>query len=201
MSSIKKPRIGIYAGTFNPVHTGHITFALQALQVAKLDEIYFLPERRPRNKQGIEHFAHRVAMLKQASLPHPQFHVMELTDVSFSIGNTLPKLQQNLPDSQLVFLFGSDVVPDLPKWPYVARLLQSSELVIGLRQQDDAETIKNQIENWQTQPKALSIFTSFAPTVSSSKVRTALQHRTQAQGLLASVQRYSNHHWLYVSVA
>lgn len=40
-------RIGIYSGSFNPVHAGHIAFALQALESANLKTIYFLPERRP----------------------------------------------------------------------------------------------------------------------------------------------------------
>jgi cytidyltransferase-like protein len=61
-------RIGIYSGTFDPVHAGHMAFALQAMQEAKLDRLYFLPERRPRYKQGVEHFAHRVAMLERAIL-------------------------------------------------------------------------------------------------------------------------------------
>jgi len=197
-----QPRIGIYAGTFNPVHTGHITFALQAMEAAELEAVYFLPERQPwRPKQQVEHFAHRVAMLKQASLPHPQFHVMELDDVRFTVQRTLPKLQQHFAGSQLVFLFGSDIVSGLPNWTHIEQLLQQSELVIGLRQQDDLETVKQQIEGWAVQPKVLSIFTSYAPHISSSSVRDALQRRTQTQGLLKSVQRYSDHHWLYVSLA
>jgi nicotinate-nucleotide adenylyltransferase len=69
-------RIGIYSGTFDPVHSGHISFALQSLKAAKLDKVYFLPERRPRNKQQVEHFGHRVAMLKRAIKPYPEFNVL-----------------------------------------------------------------------------------------------------------------------------
>src|ERR1035438_181672 len=90
-------RIGIYSGTFNPIHTGHITFALQATTEASLDKIYFLPERKPRNKAQVEHFAHRVAMIKQAIRPHPKFNILELTDPSFSVKASLPKLQAIFP--------------------------------------------------------------------------------------------------------
>jgi nicotinate-nucleotide adenylyltransferase len=194
-------RIGIYAGTFDPVHAGHVTFALQALKAAKLDKIYFLPERRPRAKQQVEHFGHRVAMLRRALQPHPQFDVLELVDISFSVERTLPFLLTQFPDSQLVFLFGSDVVPGLASWPKAERLLKSGEFVIGLRSQDKTDDIKAVIEAWPTQPAAVTLFESFAPDVSSGKVREALRRRKPAKGLLKSVERYSDHNWLYISLA
>jgi nicotinate-nucleotide adenylyltransferase len=194
-------RVGIYAGTFNPVHAGHITFALQALLAAQLDMIHFLPERRPRDKQHVEHFAHRVAMLKRALAPHPQFEILELVDVSFSVERTLPFLRQQFPDSELVFLFGSDVVAGLPNWPNVHRLLESAELVIGLRENDDHDATQRIIEDWPTQPKLLTMFPSYAPHVSSVRVRDALRQRQPVSGLLTSVERYSDHNWLYVSLA
>jgi nicotinate (nicotinamide) nucleotide adenylyltransferase len=192
-------RIGIYAGTFDPVHTGHIAFALQSLQVADLDAVYFLPERQPRNKQGVEHFAHRVAMLRRAAQPHPQFHVLELPDVNFSTERTIPRLRHIFPDEQLVFLFGSDIVSNLMNWPKAESLLRHCELVIGVRDQDDVIKIQKQISEWPIQPADLIIFTSFAPHVSSGSIREALRSRTYVKGLLSSVQRYSDHHWLYVS--
>ena len=115
-------RIGIYAGTFNPVHTGHIAFALQATQAANLDMVYFMPERRPRDKQEVEHFGHRMAMLRRATEPHTQLDLLDLVDVNFSVLRTLPQLQQTFPDSQLVFLVGSDVAPTIPSWPHSERV-------------------------------------------------------------------------------
>jgi len=193
-------RIGIYAGTFDPVHTGHVSFALQALQAANLDKVYFLPERRPRGKQHVEHFGHRVAMLKRALEPHPQCHVMELVDTSFSVERTLPQLEAAFPDDQLVFLFGSDIAPSLGDRPHVERLMQGGELVIGLRHNDDRQAIHGIVEAWPAQSKAVTIFESYAPNVSSGQVREALRKRQTADGLLKSVERYSNRNWLYVSL-
>jgi nicotinate-nucleotide adenylyltransferase len=200
MSRGKQRRIGIYAGTFNPVHAGHIAFALQALQAAKLDKVYFLPERRPRHKQGLEHFAHRVAMLKNAIQPHPQFGVLELVDVNFSVERTLPQLKARFRGTQLVFLAGSDVALQLPEWPRAERLLNSSELVVGLRREDSREKLEQALQHWPAQPKALYVFTSYAPNISSKTVREALQLRKTAVGVLSSVRKYSNRHWLYVSL-
>ncbi len=194
-------RVGIYAGTFDPVHSGHVTFALQALQTAQLDKVYFLPERQPRHKHGVEHFGHRVAMLKRATRPHPQFDVLETVDINFSTVRTLPKLQQQFKGRQLVFLFGSDVVEGMPAWPNVSQLLASSELVIGLRGHDTESGILKTANSWVLPPKALTVLQSYAPHISSSDVRDALYQRRPAHGLLRSVERYSDRNWLYVSVA
>jgi nicotinate-nucleotide adenylyltransferase len=193
-------RIGIYAGVFNPVHAGHVAFAIQAMERAKLDSVYFMPERQPWHKQGVEHFAHRVAMLKRAARPHPQFGVLELPDINFSVQRTLPRLQKQFPGSQLVFLFGSDAISDLPEWPHIASLLESCELVVGMRNELDQRTVNKDIAGWPVQPKVITIFASYAPDVSSGKIRDALRKRTYVRGVLKSVEHYSNLHWLYVSL-
>ncbi|HSW85298.1 MAG TPA: nicotinate-nicotinamide nucleotide adenylyltransferase [Candidatus Saccharimonadales bacterium] len=193
-------RIGIYAGTFDPVHAGHITFALQSIKAAGLDEIYFLPERQPRNKQGVEHFGHRVAMLKLAIKPHPQFKILDLPDINFSVTRTLPRLAKRFPKSQLVFLFGSDILSDLHEWPEIDKLLKISELIIGLRADADRQKIHKIVEEWPIQPLALTMFSSFAPEISSGRVRQALSGHMAAEGLLRSVERYSDRNWLYVSL-
>jgi nicotinate-nucleotide adenylyltransferase len=193
-------RIGIYAGTFDPVHAGHITFALQALAAAELDKVYFLPERQPRRKQGVEHFAHRLAMIKLALQPYPQFDTLDLPDINFSVKRTLPRLTQQFGAARLVFLFGSDILPALQVWPDADRLLLEAELVIGLRAEADRAKLHRIVEAWPVQPKALTMFTSYAPGISSGQVRRALSGHQQAKGLLKSVERYSDRNWLYVTL-
>lgn len=187
-------RIGIFAGTFNPVHLGHVQFALQAAEKAKLDVVYFLPERRPRNKPNVEHFGHRVAMLRQACLPWRQLEVLELPDVSFTVRTTLPRLRSYFGDSaQLVLLCGSDVAMSMSDWPGSSRLLASTEIAVGVRDVN--------ADDFPIKPQALHIIHDEVANVSSTQIRSALQSGKRAPGLLASVARYSNRHWLYVSLA
>jgi nicotinate-nucleotide adenylyltransferase len=199
--SAQPQRIGIYAGTFNPVHAGHVAFALQAMKTAKLDKLYFLPERRPRHKQGVEHFGHRVAMLKRASRPYPQFEVLELDDVSFTVKRTLSKLEHMFPGARLVLLVGSDTAGYMTQWPLFDRLCMRTEVVIGVRKDSTVEAMRTLTTSWPIQPVDTHILTSYAPHVSSHAVREALRARRYTQGLLSSVSRYSDHHWLYVSLA
>ncbi|HEU5121705.1 MAG TPA: adenylyltransferase/cytidyltransferase family protein, partial [Candidatus Saccharimonadales bacterium] len=60
-------RIGIYSGTFDPVHYGHIAFAASAIRACNLDEVVFLPEPQPRYKAGVTDIAHRLALLTMAT--------------------------------------------------------------------------------------------------------------------------------------
>lgn len=194
-------RIGIYAGTFNPVHAGHLSFALQAIHNAQLDVVYFLPERRPRSKIGVEHFGHRVAMLQKAVRPHRRLKLLELEDVSLSVAASLPRLHKRFKNAQLVFLVGSDVAARLPQWSNVQRLLASSEFVVGLRCQDSHQSTATAIRQWPIAAQATYIIASQAPAVSSEVVRQAIRERRYTPGLLKSVERYSGSNWLYVSLA
>lgn len=164
-------RIGIYSGTFDPVHAGHVSFAVQALEAGKLDAVYFLPERRPRDKTGSEHFGHRTAMLVRATRPHRRLHVLELEDVSFSVATTLPRLRKRFPKAQLVLLVGSDVAQYLPTWPNADQLLQQVELLVGVRAADNLTVVQEMIGRWPVQPQAVTIVESFAATVSSRSIR------------------------------
>lgn len=197
---MKGLRVGIYSGTFNPIHGGHVTFALQALEAASLDVIYFMPERRPRFKQNVEHYGHRVAMIRQALQLHPRLKVFETDDVSFTVRRTLPRIRQRFAGAELVFLMGSDMLGELHGWPNVDRLLRTSELVVGKRAEIPAERLSQQLARLPITYEKVHIIESFAPHVSSSEVRCGLRERRHVQGLLASVAHYSNRNWLYISL-
>ncbi|MFI5271100.1 MAG: nicotinate-nicotinamide nucleotide adenylyltransferase [Candidatus Saccharimonadales bacterium] len=194
-------RIGVYAGTFDPVHTGHITFALQAMKAANLDHVYFLPERKPRGKKNVEHYAHRVAMLSRALKPHPKFHELEMVEMQFTVSRTLPFLHKKFEGDTLVFLFGSDVVRHIGKWPNSSQLLKDGEFIIGLRNKDKSKEIKNIVSDWKSHPSSVYIVTSYAPEITSRKIRGALRSKQQTSGLLKSVEKYSGSNWLYVSLS
>jgi nicotinate-nucleotide adenylyltransferase len=197
----KKPRIGIYAGAFDPVHAGHIAFALQSMAAAGLDQVVFMPERRPRYKPGVEHYAHRVAMLKVALAPHPDLSVMEVVDKHFTVRRTLNVLRQVFGNAQFVFLMGSDTALTIPSWPNADQLLSSSELVVGVRSTHQHAQLEEAVSTWATAPESLILFDSFAPHVSSSRIRQAIRSNEYADGLLTSVHRYARQEWLYVSPA
>jgi nicotinate-nucleotide adenylyltransferase len=182
------------------VHAGHITFALQAIEHANLDEVMFLPERQPRFKTEVEHFGHRVGMLNRAVRPHRKLSVLELTDRHFSVTRTLSQLQRKYPGAQLVFLVGSDILAQLPMWPEAERLLLASELVVGVRGEASLKQVEAQVRALPCAPLDSHVLRSQVAAASSGQIRAALCRRISAVGCLPSVQRYASQNWLYVSV-
>jgi nicotinate-nucleotide adenylyltransferase len=123
-------RVGIYAGTFDPIHEGHLAFAKQALQTSTLDKIFFLVEPRPRRKQGVRALEHREAMVRLAVADNPCLGIIQLEHSNFTVEETLPKLQALFEGAELHFLMGEDVFAHLNAWPNVNELLASSSFII-----------------------------------------------------------------------
>lgn len=195
---MNKPKVGIYAGSFDPVHLGHITFALQAIEEAGLDKVYFLPERKPRDKDTHEHFGHRVAMIKSAIKPHRKLNLLEVDEATFSVRKTLPKLQKTFEGQELVFLFGSDKVAGIIDWPDANKLLTNAEVIVGLRQNSTIDQITESTLYWPKPP--LKVIISYWPAVVSTEIRRSLQKGQAANGLVKSVASYISKNWLYVSL-
>lgn len=194
-----KERIGIYAGTFDPVHAGHVSLALYAQQRAKLDKVYFLPERHPRYKPNVLHISHRIAMLEEALKPYPTLGVMELVDTNFSVKRVVPQLRSKFGEDQLVFLFGSDVFCHIPSWPLANVLAEIAEFVVGVRVGDDIEQIELVGNDFTGDPNNILILDNFYPDVSSKMIRTALGRGRTAPGILDSATRYAVQNGLYTT--
>lgn len=202
-ASVKKPsqvkqRVGIFSGTFDPVHSGHIAFALQALKTAQLDAMYFVPERVPRGKQGVTHFAHRTAMIRRAIRPYPQLHLLELEDKTFSVAHTLPRLRHKFSNVTLVYLCGSDIVRSMVHWPRAEQFLRAVELCVGRRSNESMRDIDTALASLPRLPRGITVLESHASAVSSSHIRAALREKRTIHGLLTSVRAYAKEEWLYL---
>lgn len=184
--------IGIYSGNFDPIHLGHLTFALQALEEAGLDLVYFVPDRIPSDHDPYEHYAHRIAMIKQAIKPYKKLKVMEIEDRNFSLSRTMPKLQKKLKNSKLVYLSGLDALSIETTPP------NNYDLVVGLNRIEDENRLKSFKEGWPN--SRIKIIYTFAPDVKSEVIRTELNNNVMSDGLLLSVRRYIRNNWLYISV-
>jgi|SRR5665213_2003621 len=195
---MSKSRIGIYSGSFDPVHLGHITFALQAIEAAHLKKVYFLPERQPVDKSNVEHFGHRVAMIKSAIKPHSKLALLELDDRTFSVNKTLPKLKNKFSGSDLIFMVGSDKVKSMPSWPNIDKLLYTTDVLIGIRKGDTIEQITEDTLSWPKPP--VNVLISYSPEVQSTDIRKSLENGEPANGLLKSVAAYIRKNWLYISL-
>jgi nicotinate-nucleotide adenylyltransferase len=194
-------QIGIYAGTFDPIHNGHLAFAQAALD-AGLEKVMFLVEPRPRRKQGVRALEHRLAMVQQAIKGQPQMGSIILEQARFTPHETMPVLQNRFKGYQLVLLFGDDVIAHISEWPHVEELVKSVELMIAVRQSSEPaiqETFKT-IEATSNLTFQYRFVEPKCPGISSSHIRSVLKKRQQPVDIPESVWRYIRSHRLYVSV-
>jgi len=190
-------RIGIYSGTFDPVHKGHVAFALQASEKAQLDKVFFVPERKPRRKAHCTHIAHRIAMIELAVRAHSGLHVLELPEAYFEPRKTYTRLQAMFPDDTIVLLLGDDLLEHMPLWPHVDQLLSRVELVVGIRMQHDQDSIQKLLSQLPVQPQNYYLIQTNYDSVSSMKIRQALSQHKKSTDILASVAQYAKKEWLY----
>ena len=135
-------RIGIFSGTFDPVHNGHIAFCRTALQACKLDQVVLIPEEVPRAKQLVTPLEHRLLMLALATQDDHKLSVTRLATPQFTVSQTLPELRRHFPGAELTLLLGSDVAKTFAyRWPQLEILLGQLELAIGLRHGDNPDAI------------------------------------------------------------
>lgn len=138
MASTTAKRIGVFGGTFDPVHLGHLILAEQCREQGRLDEVWFVPAGNPPHKQGQEvaPFDRRVEMIALATAGNPAFRIEPIEkehDRPSFTADTLEALHRRHPDTELFLLIGSDSLADLPNWHDPVRVLQHATLLVMLR--------------------------------------------------------------------
>ena len=114
-------RLGIFGGTFDPVHYGHLLLAESCREQLRLDQVWFLPAAVPPHKQErtLAPAVARAEMLELAIGGHEAFavcrHEIERGGVNYT-ADTLSRIQAEDPTRELFFLMGADSLRDLPSW-------------------------------------------------------------------------------------
>jgi nicotinate-nucleotide adenylyltransferase len=132
-------RIGIFGGTFDPVHYGHLIVAEQAREQAELDQVWFVPSARPPHKadRPISPFDRRADMLSLAIAgQEDKFRVEPIEKdrpgPSYT-ADTLDELNARHPNTDWFLLLGADSVKDLPDWYEPLRIIERATVLVAAR--------------------------------------------------------------------
>lgn len=196
-------KVGIYSGTFDPVHDGHLAFAREALEQCGLDKVFFLVEPRPRRKQGVKSFEHRFHMVQLAIAHEPKFGTIMLEQQRFTATDTLPVLAERFKGAELHMLMGDDMLSHFADWPHVEELMRGVNFVIGLRHFDEKEVRRRVDIVQRTRGLAMryELFQAPAAEYASTKLRAEIKRGRRPTGVSPEVMDYIQEQGLYASVA
>ena len=141
-------KIGIYSGSFNPIHHGHLMLASYLVTFGELDELWLLvsPQNPLKPKAELLDDQHRLEMARLAVGDDPFIKVsdveMHLPRPSYTI-NTLQHLSEQYPDNQFVFVCGMDSLQNLDKWKDYEKILNNYNIIVFPRKGYDGGELIN----------------------------------------------------------
>lgn len=217
-------KIGIFGGSFNPPHFGHLHPAREAVEQLGLAKLLFLPSgAHPLKKQtSLASATHRLVMTELIIATEPLFEVCKLDlqnpGICYTV-DTLAKLAHSYPDHELVFIVGGDIISELHHWKEWQKIFLYAHMAMLVRPGTESSII-GEITNRQvagflaqqqvSSPKHLTVqpdgrhrFIQLMVTpvdISATQIRQRLQNGDSCHNLTtAAVREYINANQLYVS--
>jgi len=197
-SVVSAMEIGLYGGTFDPVHNVHIELAYSALKHANLSTIIFVPAGIPPHKKG-QVFASaedRFNMLSLATKNEPKFTVsrfeIDSKNPSFTI-NTVEHISNIYPNARICLIAGLDTLVDIPNWYHADKLIEKVHaFLVANRPNASMKKIS---------PKILTKTTwlPFEPkNIASHEIRLLIQQGKDIKDFVPpAVERYIYEHGIY----
>jgi nicotinate-nucleotide adenylyltransferase len=187
-------RVGLFGGTFDPPHAGHLALAECARDRLRLDEVRFVPVGEPPHKQrrDLSPAANRLAMTRLAVRGVPRFEVSTIETrrrgPSFTV-DTLRRLAAERPRAQLFLLIGADSLDDLARWRDPEEIRRLATLVVARRPGATSRPGRGRKVTWLDCPEF---------DVSSSEIRRRVRTRRSIRFLVPEpVRAYIERHGLY----
>ncbi|MBQ9344714.1 MAG: nicotinate (nicotinamide) nucleotide adenylyltransferase [Kiritimatiellae bacterium] len=205
-SAARRRRVGLFGGTFNPVHEGHLAIARDALALFALDEVWLLPASVPPLKPStnLAPDADRLAMLRLAlaEAAEPRLRVCpieyELPPPSYTY-RTILALRERHPDLDLAFVVGADSLLTLHLWYRILDLLELVPVLPLARPGFAPAAADIQLPPPWPDRLLASLRTATLSPASSTDIRAALAATGTSPHLAPSVLAYIRAHQLYSS--
>ena len=184
-------KTGVFGGTFNPIHKGHLTIARAAADAFALDRVLFVPASSPPWKTTDTPYEHRFRMVELACAADPRFEASRLEQAgerNYTI-ETIERLKA-ADAGELYFIIGADAFAEIRKWHRWEDLIKQMTFIV----------VSRPGHTYDVPPGArvLRLDTVNLP-ISSSAIRVSIGRAERSAELPAAVQRYIEAHSLYRS--
>ena len=197
-------RTGVYGGTFNPVHLGHVKLAEAYRQALELDRLLVIPDCQPPHKQA-EDLAtgpQRLEMCRLAFAGDPMAQVSDLElrrgSRSYTV-DTLEQLRAQSPEDTFYLIMGGDMFLTVAQWHDARRIFQLAVLCAGSREPGERERLRRHGDFLRERYGAESQIIPFSPlAISSTQIRERVRRGEPIDDLVpAGVSQYIQTHRLY----
>ena len=192
-------KIGIFGGSFDPVHQGHLIIAEHVLETFELDRVIFVPAAQSPHKPNppIAPPKQRVEMLKLAIAGHSAFEVstveIDRGEISYTV-DTLQALNAQYPDTDWYLVLGADAVQHFDRWREPEKILQQCQLIVCHRGgfgKPDLSALKNVASAEQLSSVANNVADCPLIEISSSEIRSRIaNHRSIRYLTPRAVEKY-----------
>lgn len=148
---MKNSRIGIFGGTFNPIHLGHIHTVSQSAKLLGLEKVALMPANIPPLKEAPTiSTKHRVNMLKLVCEEHPCFYLetyeLEQGETSYTV-KTLQAFKDKQRELDIFFFIGMDSLVNFHLWKNYKKILELTNLVVTTRPGYDLSNVQTDLQN------------------------------------------------------
>ena len=197
-------KIGIYGGTYNPPHTGHLQAAKQAVRLLGLDKLLLIPDRIAPHKEipaGSPAPEQRLQMLRIASGGEEKMEVSDIElrreGASFSY-LTVEALREEYPEAELILLMGTDMFLSFHTWREPERIIKQATLGVFYRgEKGEREKILAQKQILEAQGAKVELVENEILSISSTQLRRLIAFRCAGEFLPAGVEDYIRENGLY----
>jgi len=206
LKAMEKEKIGIFGGSFNPIHTGHLIMAQDAEIAFDLDRILFVPAAIPPHKltQTLVTPHQRLDMVRLALADRAAWEVSDVEirrgGVSYSI-DTVRHFATIYPEAELYFIIGGDTLPELHTWKEITSLIDLCRFVTMVRPGFDPQTLRHvdlKLDRRHLDDLINRVTVGHVIGISSTEIRMHVAKNTSIRYLVPdAVERYIHEHQLY----
>ncbi len=196
-------RVGLFGGTFDPFHRGHLAMIEAALASSAIDEIWILPIAIPPLKARLPLLAGFRLALIEASLPHDprlrlcDYELLRAGKNSYTF-DTVTGLITEHPDCQFVWIAGSDILFSLDRWHRAGEVMQTIRFLVADRGGEDKRRAREAAQDLRARFGArIEAFSMPEIEISSTQLRAKLARGEQTDGLVAGAEELARRYALY----
>ena len=196
-------KIGLYFGTFNPIHIGHLIIANHIAEYSDVKQVWMVvtPHNPLKKKETLLNDSIRLELVHLATEDYPK---IKPSDIEFKLPqpnytvNTLAYLQEKYPKNEFSLIMGEDNLKSFHKWKNYEVILQNYDIYVYPR--IDAKAQTNEINNYlafKNHPK-IHFITAPIVEISATFIRESIKNKKNVQPLLPNkVWEYIDHNNLY----